>query len=86
MPRKNPTPNPGPSNVVQLTTVGEWLTVDDVCELLRTPDGPLSRKTLDKWRARAVAPFPAPRRLPNRSVRFLRADVAAWLDALPLAA
>ncbi|WP_206330565.1 AlpA family transcriptional regulator [Modestobacter sp. KNN46-3] len=70
-----------PSNVVTLTTVGEWMNVEEVCELVG-----VSRSTLDDWRKRDVNPFPAPRKLPNRSLRYRRADVAAWLDALPLAA
>ena len=81
MARKNASQNDSTGDVVALTTVGEWMSVEDVLELLG-----VARSTLDGWRKRDAHPFPAPRRLPNRNVLYRRAEVAAWLDALPMAA
>jgi predicted DNA-binding transcriptional regulator AlpA len=64
-----------------LTDPDAWMTVESVCKLLA-----VSRRTLDGWRKRADDPFPAPTRLPNGSIRYSRAEVAAWLDGLPRAA
>ena len=63
--------------LTDLTAPGEWMTVEEVCELLD-----VARSTLDGWRKRDDSPFPAPKRLPNRSILYRRAQVAAWLDGL----
>jgi excisionase family DNA binding protein len=75
---RNGTPN---SSVVELTALGEWMTVEEVCELLG-----VARSTLDEWRKKETHPFPAPRKLPNRCIRYRRCEVAAWLEYLPRAA
>src|SRR3954468_226126 len=59
MPRENAPQNPGVGDVVTLTTVGEWMSVEDVLELLG-----VARSTLDGCRKRPMYPFPAPKRLP----------------------
>ena len=87
MPRKNASQNFSRGDVVALTTVGEWMTVEEVCALIPQRKGePLARSTLDGWRVRDENPFPAPKRLPNRNLLYRRAEVAAWLDGLPEAA
>lgn len=70
-----------PQPLTDPTAPGAWMTVEEVLALLD-----VARSTLDKWRARPDAPFPAPKRLPNGAVRYLRVAVSAWLDALPDAA
>ena len=52
--------------------MAEFLTVDQLCELLA-----VSRSTLYKWRTRGLAP--AALELPNGSLRFKRSDVDAWI-------
>ena len=52
--------------------MAEFLTVDELCELLA-----VSRSTLYKWRARGLAP--AALELPNGSLRFKRSVVDAWI-------
>jgi predicted DNA-binding transcriptional regulator AlpA len=54
--------------------LADFLTVDELCAELR-----ITRSTFNDWRAKRCAPPCV--RLPNRQLRFRRAELDHWLDA-----
>lgn len=55
------------------------LTVDEILADLGGPDGPLSRRTWQEWRAKGTAPKCI--KLPNGELRIRRAEYDRWLNS-----
>ena len=66
---------------VELTTPGFWMTYAEVCQLFGE-----SRHTLNKWRKRTELEFPVALVKPNGQLMFRRAEVAAFISRLAVAA
>lgn len=57
----------------------KMLTVEEILEDLGGPDGPLSRRTWQEWRAKGIAPKCI--KLPNGKLRVRRGEYERWLAA-----
>lgn len=66
---------------ITVTQLGTWMTYADICDLLGE-----TRNTLNKWRKRPEVGFPAGIRKPNGQLMFRRADIAAFIATLEVAA
>jgi predicted DNA-binding transcriptional regulator AlpA len=55
------------------------LTVEEILEDLGGPDGPLSRRTWQEWRAKGTGPKCI--KLPNGELRIRRAEYDRWLNS-----
>lgn len=55
------------------------LTVDEILTDLGGPDGPLSRRTWQEWRAKGTGPKCI--KLPNGELRIRRAEYDRWLNS-----
>ncbi len=55
------------------------LTVDEILADLGGPDGPLSRRTRQEWRAKGTGPKCI--KLPNGELRIRRAEYDRWLNS-----
>jgi hypothetical protein len=58
----------------------KMLTVAEILEDLGGPDGPLSRRTWQEWRAKGTAPKCI--KLPNGELRVRRSVYERWLESL----
>ena len=55
------------------------LTVEEILEDLGGPEGPLSRRTWQEWRAKGTGPKCI--KLPNGELRIRAAEYERWLSA-----
>jgi hypothetical protein len=55
------------------------LTVEEILEDLAGPDGPLSRRTWQEWRAKGTGPKCI--KLPNGELRIRIAEYERWLSS-----
>jgi predicted DNA-binding transcriptional regulator AlpA len=63
----------------QITLLRGMLTVDEILADLGGPDGPLSRRTWQEWRAKGTGPKCI--KLPNGELRIRRAEYDRWLNS-----